>query len=111
MRKDKNEELINILGLGRKAGILLIGQDQVKDALRAGKTLVATAACDCSRNVLRSLKGAEEHDRVTLITLGNADRRMLGRHLGVSSAQIVALPSGGLSQKVLSLYDRSDADE
>lgn len=111
MRKDKSEELINILGLGRKAGILAIGQDQVNGALKAGKTLVAAAAGDCSRNVLRSLKGAEERGKITIITLEDTDRRKLGKHLGVSSAQIAALPAGGLSKKVLSLYDRSDADE
>jgi len=106
-----NKDLLNVLGLARRAGILLIGQDKVFAAMKLHKASVVVAACDCSANVRRSLKPGEDRGEITLVVLKNTDRSTLGAYLGVGSAQVAALPQGGLAEKVLSLYVRSDADE
>ncbi len=110
MSQSKNEELMNILGLSRRAGILLIGQDQVLAGKHSEK-LVVIVTSDCSANVLRSLKPRVERGEAVLLELENTDRTTLGSFLGVGSAQIAALPQGGLAKKVLAIYDRSDANE
>ena len=111
MNQSKNEELMNILGLSRRAGILLIGQDQVLAGDKHNEKLVVIVTSDCSANVLRSLKPRVERGEVVLLKLENTDRTILGSYLGVGSTQIVALPQGGLAKKVLAIYDRSGADE
>lgn len=111
MSQSKNEELMNILGLSRRAGILLIGQDHVFAAGRHNEKLVVIVTSDCSASVLRSLKPKVERGEAVLLKLDDTDRTVLGSHLGVGSAQVVALPQGGLAKKVLAIYDRSDADE
>jgi ribosomal protein L7Ae-like RNA K-turn-binding protein len=111
MNQSKNEELMNILGLSRRAGILLIGQDQVLAGDKHNEKLVVIVTSDCSVNVLRSLKPRVERGEVVLLKLEDTDRTALGSHLGVGSAQIAALPHGGLAKKVLAIYDRSDANE
>ena len=105
MSQSKNEELMNILGLSRRAGILLIGQDHVFAAGRHNEKLVVIVTSDCSA------KPKVERGEAVLLKLDDTDRTVLGSHLGVGSAQVVALPQGGLAKKVLAIYDRSDADE
>lgn len=111
MPQTKSEELMNILGLSRRAGILLIGQDHVLAPGKHDGKLVVVVASDCSAAVLRSLKSRVERGKAVLLRLDDTDRTALGSHLGVGSAQVVALPQGGLAKKVLAIYDRSDADE
>ena len=111
MSQSKSEELMNILGLSRRAGILLIGQDRVFAAGRHNEKLIVIVTSDCSASVLRSLKPKVERGEAVLLRLDDIDRAVLGSHLGVGSAQIVALSQGGLAKKVLAIYDRSDADE
>lgn len=103
--------IMNILGLARRAGILLIGQDQVLKELRHAGTLMTVVTSDCSPSLLRRLKAKAERGEITLLTLEDTDRSLLGSHLGVDSAQIAALPYGGLAKKVLAIYDGSGANE
>lgn len=110
MDQSKNKDLMNVLGLSRRAGILLIGQDQVF-AGKNDEKLVVIVTSDCSAAVLRSLKPKVEREEIVLLELENTDRTTLGSYLGVGSAQIAALPHGGLAKKVLAIYDRSDANE
>ena len=109
--QSKNESIMNILGLSRRAGILLIGQDHVLAAGKHKEKLIVVVTSDCSATLLRSLKPRVERGEAILLTLGNTDRTTLGSYLGVGSTQIVALPQGGLAKKVLAIYDRSGADE
>lgn len=110
--QSKNESIMNILGLSRRAGILLIGQDQVLAAgAKHKEQLVVVVTSDCAANLLRSLKPRVERGEAVLLKLENTDRTTLGSYLGVGSTQIVALPQGGLAKKVLAIYDRSGADE
>jgi ribosomal protein L7Ae-like RNA K-turn-binding protein len=106
-----NKNLLNMLGLARRAGLLLIGQDQVLASRKSHESMVVVVTNDCSANVRRALQSWEDKGEVTVIVLKNTDRATLGAYLGVGSTQIAALPRGGLAEKVLSLYDRSDADE
>lgn len=111
MAETKLESLMNTLGLARRAGRLIIGQDLVFAAGKPNEKLLALVTRDCSPSVLRSLQPRVERGEIEVLTLNDTDRTDLGAHLGVGSAQIVALPQGGLAKKVLAIYNRSDADE
>lgn len=111
MAEDISISLMNILGLARRAGILLIGQDQVLAAGKSKGPWIAVVTSDCSATVQRSLQPRVERGEIVVLVLKNTDRTTLGAYLGVGSTQIAALPQGGLAKKVLSLYNRSDADE
>ncbi|MDO5562307.1 MAG: hypothetical protein Q4F74_01700 [Synergistaceae bacterium] len=105
------EPLLNTLGMARRAGRLVIGQDHVFAECKKCDLLVILAN-DCSSSVLRDVNAAVGRGSVKTITLDNVDRSELGRRIGVNTAQIVALQSNdGFARKVLSLQDRSDADE
>lgn len=103
--------MLNTLGMARKAGKLIIGQDRVFSESKR-KHLVAILTNDCSASVLRDAKACSERGDIQYITFESVDRYELGRRIGINAAQIVALPMGdGFAGKILSLYDRSDADE
>jgi ribosomal protein L7Ae-like RNA K-turn-binding protein len=93
--------VLSLLGLARRAGVLLIGQDQVLDAIgsRHPGLLVLTVQ-DCSPNVLRKLEGFDQ-GQVVCGALEGVDRGALGRSLGIRSAQIAALPiKSGFAKKL-----------
>ena len=109
---EKLKQLLNSLGMARRAGMLTVGQDHVFDKFREHGSLLVILANDCSNTVLRKTKAAAERGEAQALTLKDADRHVLGSFIGAQEAQIAALPAeSGFAAKVLSLYDRSDAHE
>ncbi len=108
------QKALNMLSLARRAHELLIGQDNIFEALRGGKRLTAFVTEDCSENVLRRLRSAAERGEMKVFVLKDTERTLLGRHLGINAAQAAALPAeSGFAEKIISLLneDRSVADE
>lgn len=106
------EKLLNTLGMARRAGVLVVGQDNVFSEIKRHVSMLVITASDCSAAVLRSAAPHAERGEARIITLKDTDRSVLGRYIGIGAAQIVALPAGcGFAKKLLSLYDRSDANE
>lgn len=108
-----DEKLLNALGMARRAGELLIGQDKIFDALKRKKKLAVFVTEDCSQNVMRTLRAAEERGAVKITELKGIGREALGAQLGISAAQAAALPeeSGFLKKFLSKNFERSDADE
>ena len=91
MRPDSNtEQALSLLGIARRAGALMIGQDKIFAAIRNGNGLFIVVSADCSRNVLRK---AFSSNCETLVVEG-ISRESLGASVGVMNTQIVALPNG-----------------
>lgn len=107
------EQVFSLLGLARRAGKLLIGQDKVLAAAKSGAGLLVLTSNDVAAAVERSLRPHAERGSVIRITVADSGRAAFGARLGVSSAQIAALPKNdGLSKKILNIFnDRSGADE
>ena len=83
------EQALSLLGMARRAGALMVGQDRVFAEMRSGKLFILASA-DCSPNVLRK---AMSSNCETLVAPGFS-RESLGTSIGVANAQIVALPRG-----------------
>lgn len=106
------EKFLNTLGMARRAGVLVVGQDNVFSDIRRHVPMIVITTGDCSASVMRSLLPHVERGEVRTIALEDIDRSAVGRHIGIGAAQIVALPlSSGFAKKILSLYDRSDTNE
>lgn len=110
---DRAEQVLCLIGLARRAGKLLVGQDKVLTAAKARSRLLVVTSNDLASAVERSLKPHIERGSVLSITVTDCDRTALGERIGVSSAQIAALPEeDGFSKRILNIfYDRSGADE
>ncbi|MDR0616324.1 MAG: hypothetical protein LBG29_05895 [Synergistaceae bacterium] len=110
--KDRIEEVLSLLGLARRAGILFVGQDQVFRA-RAKEGLFVIASEDCSPNVWSKISASGD-GKTTGRTLSGVGRDEMGRYIGVRSAQIAAVPiNSGFAKKITLLLrqEGSDIDE
>ncbi len=102
-----------MLGMARRAGALLIGQDKVLPALRKREKYALFISEDCSADVFRRAVAAEKRDEAEIFLLEGVSRALLGASLGIASAQIAALPAeSGFVKKIHTLIcERRDADE
>ncbi len=111
---DAVKKALSMLGLARAAGALSIGQDQITEELRRGKKLVLFVTEETGASAMRRFAAAEERGAAKICRLENTGRLLLGRSIGVTSAQAAALPAGnGFADKIISILseDRSDANE
>jgi len=109
MAKDK--QLLDLLGLARRAGVLAVGQDKVDAEAKKGGKILVLVTCDVAENVLRMLKTAIEN-KTAEVYKAEFDRCTLGAAVGTHTAQIVAIPKdSGFAKKFLCYTKGSDADE
>lgn len=95
------DKVLNMLGLARRAGAIKIGQDDCL-AERAARFFII--ASDCSDAVRRKVDARVEAG--SQMAALDADRSAMGAALGVSSAQIVALPiESGFVKKIKQLLE------
>lgn len=96
-----NRQVASTLGLARRAGVLLLGQDRVREALKGGKVLLILYADDVSANVQRMFKGYEERAQCKVYRFKGINRKVLGEALGLPSVQVLGLPQGsGFADKL-----------
>ncbi|MDR1516278.1 MAG: ribosomal L7Ae/L30e/S12e/Gadd45 family protein [Synergistaceae bacterium] len=94
------DKVLSLLGVARRAGVLLIGQDQVFRSCGRGEGLFLIASEDCSPNVLRKAL-ALDGKKTVCRALRGIGREELGRYVGVRSAQIAAIPiESGFAKKI-----------
>lgn len=113
MTTSRRCRVMDAFGMARRAGALIIGQDDVFDVLRKKTKLAVFVTEDCSSSVLRKLDSVAERGDAAVYTLSGVDRNRLGGSMGLVQAQIAALPlESGFAKKIITLVeDRSGADE
>ena len=113
MRICRGQKVLDMLGMARRAGTLLVGQDKVLPAIKRTGVLAVFLTNDCSENVLRHAESAAARGSAEIFLLDKTSRIELGAYIGTASAQIAALPAeSGFAKKIYTLTcERSDADE
>lgn len=110
-----NNKILSLIGLSRRAGKVIIGQDNVFDELRKGKKLLVILTEDVSKSVTRKLDSLLEISDSLQVLLKGTDRHEMGLSLGLQTAQIVAFGiKNGFAVKIvkeLKEMDRGVADE
>ncbi len=92
----QRSELFPLLGLARKAGELIIGQDRVLEQLKQKKLLVIFSE-DRSLSLERSIRNKE----ATISVLAGVCRSELGRAVGLQHTQVIAIAqNSGFARKV-----------
>ncbi|NCC95356.1 MAG: hypothetical protein EOM02_00800 [Synergistales bacterium] len=89
------------MGLARKSGILIAGQDRVFTCLKGNVRFVVFMASDRS-DAVASTVGRLAESRHKVFKMMEIDRYDLGLAIGLSRCQIVALPAKeGLTEAVI----------
>ena len=97
--------VLQMLGLARKSGSLEVGQDRALTSRVRGITFLTTE--DCADAVLRKIEHRVSTGGHTHHIIPGVTREELGSAVGVSSAQILALPSdSGFAKKIAELLEQ-----
>ena len=105
------KKILSLLSLARRSGVLLVGQDSIRQRARGKKGFLFIAARDCSSGVLRFVKARVERGEGVLVTAPE-DRGELFTSIGLETTQIVALPQNhGLAQEIYRLLGGEGIDE
>jgi len=90
MTEDGKRAFLRKLGLSRKAGEVVVGQDRIRAALSSGRgPLLLLFANDASPSVVKRLAPAEPRRSDRVVRLELVSREELGAALGLSGAQVV----------------------
>ncbi|MFA5006948.1 MAG: ribosomal L7Ae/L30e/S12e/Gadd45 family protein [Candidatus Izemoplasmatales bacterium] len=95
-------KILGALGLARRAGKLLLGEDQVLDALKKGAVDFVLLACDAGPNTTKRTTDKTSFHRVPLATVLNGEEmaaatgRKILKVAGISDRGFAALIQGAL---------------
>lgn len=91
--------LLGLLGLGQRAGSLIVGVDGVRAALQAGKCRLVVVAADASPRAVEKVVRLAEARGVPRVAGPAADR--LGRQLGRPPLMVVGVRDPALARGVI----------
>ncbi len=94
------EALLGWLGLGRRAGHLVVGVDAVRDALQQGRAVCVVLASDASPRAREKVVALARGKGVAL--LAGPPSEVLARGLGLSGVMAVAVADRSLADGLLS---------
>ena len=93
MTDGQKRNFLQKLGLVRRAGLAVIGQDRIRTEISAGKApFLLCLSNDASSTVERRFLSAAARRGDRVVHLESVSRWELGAALGLASAQVVGLP-------------------
>ncbi|MBT8461776.1 MAG: ribosomal L7Ae/L30e/S12e/Gadd45 family protein [Gemmatimonadetes bacterium] len=96
---DPDRNVLQLVGLARRAGFAVVGTQAVRDSARRGELSVVVVAQDATENARRRLRGMLEDSELAVVTRGT--RSDLGRAVGRSEVVVVGVRDKGLGQKIV----------
>ncbi|NLM70358.1 MAG: hypothetical protein GX181_00160 [Synergistaceae bacterium] len=110
MRRDLVGSLLSYLGLARRSGVLIIGQDNVKSSLARREKLLLLFS-DTNSAFFRSIRSRLDEEGVVVVAPGNITGEELSSAIGAKNVKVVALPlRSGFAKKILQLLAEGGKD-
>jgi ribosomal protein L7Ae-like RNA K-turn-binding protein len=97
----KNDRLLSLLGLARRAGRLFLGSDAVREAARRGGCPLILLAADLSPHTVRTVRAAAEGKKVKILLL-HATMDEIGCAIGKRTG-VLAINDIGFATTLLAL--------
>lgn len=89
-----------MLGMARRAGLTVVGQDRVRQALRRGRVALVLLASDGSARTRRTLtNAADAAGGVTVRTIVYS-KEVLGASQGMASCSVLGLVPGDMKKTI-----------
>ena len=86
------ETFLSIVGLAKRAGVLLLGQDTLKSVLAKGESLLVLFSQGAESSFYRSLVKGRYAEKCTIRVLGGISGSDLSAAVGSGNVKVVALP-------------------
>ena len=104
-----NDRLLSFLGICRRAGKLVIGNDPVRESIETNKALLVIIASDISPNTLKKITAVIEASDVPCYTV-NRTKDEISFHLGKVCA-VLAVTDKGFADKLTELIEAEQKKE
>ena len=104
-----NDRLLSFLGICRRAGKLVIGNDPVKESIETEKALLVILASDISQNTLKKIKPVIEASQVPCYT-ANRTKDEISFSLGKACA-VLSVTDNGFATKLCELLEAEQKKE
>ena len=104
-----NDRLLSFLGICRRAGKLVVGNDPVKESIETDKALLVVIASDISQNTLKKIRPVIEESQVPCYYAVRT-KDELSFSIGKTCA-ILAVTDKGFAQKLTELIEAEQKKE
>jgi len=98
-KRNPRAEALQLLGLARRAGTVVLGIQRTRDSLRSGRAVLVVVAEDASGAQLNKIEGLRKVRDVPRVSVG--DRTALGAALGGPPLSAAAVTDGRLARQIL----------
>nr|WP_141189307.1 YlxQ family RNA-binding protein [Terrilactibacillus laevilacticus] len=95
----------SLLGLAARARMIISGEEQVIQSIRAKKAFAVIMANDASKRTKKTISNKCNYYDVPLLIVDN--REVLGRAIGQPERVLVAVTDQGFGQRMIALLDQS----
>ena len=98
MKGSRRTEILRLLGLARRAGLVVFGTEAVRGAIRQGDARLVLMAEDASASQLDKVRRTLVNRPIPQARLG--DRAMLGAAVGRGPVSVVAVTVASLAERL-----------
>ena len=88
-----------MLGLAKRAGMLLSGESACKEAVRFGKSKLIILACDASDNTVKNITDRCKYYNVSYLKIGT--KESLGHAIGNAYNAVLSVNDEGFAKAIL----------
>lgn len=96
-------KIFSLLGLCKRAGLLVAGEDAVEQAIKALKANLVIIAIDSSDNTKKKFSNMSQYRDLPVIYLGT--KSQLGKSIGKELTASIAVLDKSFSEKIQSLFN------
>ena len=97
----QNDDWVKYVGLARKAGAVLFGQDNILSA-RNAPYLVIVSVNEASQNLNKKIYNFIANKNIKLIKFSDS----LDKYLGTQNCKVIGITNRELAEKVYSLFNK-----
>ncbi|MGI6778163.1 MAG: L7Ae/L30e/S12e/Gadd45 family ribosomal protein [Acetivibrionales bacterium] len=91
-------KLYSFIGLAKKSGNLVSGEDACRRAIKSGKVFLVVVAEDASENTKKEFTNACRYRGIDICLFGK--KELLGRHIGKSVRAVVGILDRGFAESL-----------
>ncbi len=93
-----SDDVLFLLGICRKAGKLISGQDSVERAIKAKKIYLIILSEDSSVNTRKKMKSLCFKESIPMLYWGHSDK--LGKAIGKGQRKVIGITDKGLAKEI-----------
>lgn len=101
-----HDNLLQFLGIAKKAKKLLEGYNKCEEALLKGSVLLLIMAADCSENTIIKFKRICESEQIPVYV--GYSKEKLGESLGRQEIGVIGITDRGMSEKLVKLWNEKN---